>query len=82
MPSAPATYSPEGGRADTIAGLGAIVRERRRDLHVTQAEVARAAGVGLMFVSDLENGKETIEIGRVWKVLAVLGLDIVIRARP
>jgi len=39
------------------------------------------AGVGRRFVSELENGKETLEIGRVLKVCQALGIDLVARKR-
>lgn len=76
------TTTPSKSKAGSIAELGALVRQRRRALEVSQADVAMTAGVGVMFVSDLENGKETIEIGRVWRVLGALGLDVEIRPRP
>jgi hypothetical protein len=43
---------------------------------MNQAELAMVSGTGVRFISDLENGKETCEVGKVLKVLASLGLKI------
>ncbi len=56
------------------AGLGRLVRARRRRFGLRQAELAALSGVGNRFLSDLENGKSTIEFGRALKVLNTLGL--------
>ncbi len=47
----------------------------------SQQEFADLAGVGRRFVSDLENGKPTAEIGKVLQALTALGLDLELRAR-
>jgi y4mF family transcriptional regulator len=47
-----------------------------------QDELAAAAGVGVRFVVDLERGKPTVQLGRTLAVLAALGLDMKILARP
>ena len=60
---------------DTTQLGAAITRERKR-LKVTQKDLALAAGTGLRFISDLENGKTTCQIGHVLKVLQALGLHI------
>lgn len=39
------------------------------------------AGVGNRFLSDLENGKPTVELGRAMQVLNMLGLIVTVRAR-
>lgn len=62
------------GRIDNIAELGRFVRDRRRRDGLTQAETAALCGVGTRFISDLENGKCTVEFGKVLQVLNGLGL--------
>ncbi|HWB75480.1 MAG TPA: type II toxin-antitoxin system Y4mF family antitoxin [Nannocystaceae bacterium] len=69
------------GLARTPAELGALVRARRRALGATQIELAALADVGARFVVELERGKPTLELGRVMRVLAQLGLELVIRER-
>jgi HTH-type transcriptional regulator / antitoxin HipB len=61
--------------------IGAIVRERRKALGYTQAEVANLCATGVRFISDFENGKATIELGKALVVLAALGLDISLSVR-
>ena len=63
-------------RITTMQGLGSLIREERRRQGLTQAELAGISGVGVTFVSQLENGKETAEMGRAMRVLAMLGIDL------
>jgi y4mF family transcriptional regulator len=60
----------------TPKALGSLVKQRRGQLRLTQAELAMTSGTGVRFISDLENGKETCQIGRTLKVLAALGLHV------
>jgi y4mF family transcriptional regulator len=53
--------------------IGAFVRMKRRELGLTQQELATQAGVGLNFVYQLESGKETVQLDCVVKVLQALG---------
>lgn len=73
-------------RAPTLAGygplgsadeLGETLRAARIRKGMSQQEVALAAGVGRRFVGELEGGKATAEIGRVFAVCRVVGLAIV-----
>ena len=57
--------------------LGAAIRSRRKELGYTQAYVAGFAGCSTVFLSDLENGKTTIEFDRALRVATVLGIDLV-----
>lgn len=56
--------------------LGRQIRKQRRKHGLRQAEVAALAGVGTRFVSELENGKPSLEIGRALRVAAIVGLKI------
>lgn len=60
----------------TPAELGRIVRKERKAMGLTQAELALASGTGMRFISDLENGKPTCQIGKTLTVLQTLGLRI------
>jgi y4mF family transcriptional regulator len=68
------------GKVETPADLGRLVRLKRRSIGLRQADLAALAGVGTRFLSELENGKETAEIGRALRVCRRLGLEI--RAEP
>lgn len=58
--------------------LGLAIRHARKAHHLTQAELAGLAGAGPRFISDLERGKPTVELGKVLDVLAVLGLRLLL----
>lgn len=50
-----------------------FVKTRRELLGLTQQELADRAGVGLRFVRDLEQGKESLRLDKVNQVLALFG---------
>ena len=56
--------------------LGTIVRKQRKALGLTQAELALTSGTGMRFISDLENGKPTCQLGKTLTVLRTLGLRL------
>ena len=58
------------------AALGKIVRNERKHQELTQTKLAHYAGVGINFISQLERGKETMELGKVIRVLQTLGIDL------
>ena len=60
----------------TAQELGRIVREERTRKGYTHSKLARFSGVGINFVSNLENGKETSELGKTLRVLQTLGMDL------
>lgn len=61
--------------------LGALIRETRKQSRVTQKDLALVAGAGLRFIGELENGKPTCHIGKVFEVLRSLGLEIKVERR-
>jgi DNA-binding XRE family transcriptional regulator len=69
----PAWYGPFSGADE----LGETLRAARIRKGMSQQEVALAAGVGRRFVGELEAGKVTAEIGRVFAVCRMVGLAIV-----
>ena len=68
-------------KVSLVADIGAAVRKKRKEDGLTLADAAALCGVGYRFMSDLENGKETVQIGKVLKVLKALGLDMTIGTR-
>jgi len=53
--------------------LVAFVKHRRKQLGLTQVDLADRAGVGLRFIRDLEQGKQTLRMDKVNQVLALFG---------
>jgi y4mF family transcriptional regulator len=49
------------------------VKNRRKQSKLTQPEMALKAGVGLRFVRDLEQGKETMRVDKINDVLRLFG---------
>lgn len=68
-------------KATTVADIGAAIRKKRKADGLTLANAAALCGVGYRFMSDLENGKETVQVGKVLRVLTAIGLDMTIAAR-
>ncbi|MBN8840848.1 MAG: helix-turn-helix transcriptional regulator [Sphingomonadales bacterium] len=60
-------------------GIGQIVRNERKGLGLRQDELAASSGVGLRFIVELERGKATAQIGKVFAVLAALGCEMQVR---
>ncbi len=61
--------------------LGKTVREQRKAMGLTQAELALASGTGMRFISDLENGKHTCQLGKTLIVLKTLGIRLTLSSR-
>ena len=61
--------------------LGKIISERRKKLGYTQQQVSDVTGLSTSFISDAEHGKTTLELGKVIKLINILGLDISVTAR-
>ena len=55
--------------------IGHMIRSTRKQLGVTQSDLALAAGTGLRFIIELEKGKATCQIGKILHVLQVLGIQ-------
>lgn len=67
-------------RIGNTQDLGRYVRDRRRELGWTQSALATEARVSRRWLSDLESGKETAEVGLVLRTLAAL--DLIVDAIP
>lgn len=58
------------------AAIGRQVRAARKAQRLTQPELALIANVGVRFIVDLENGKETCQLGLALGVMRALGMDL------
>lgn len=56
--------------------LSQFVKERRKRLGLTQEDLSFKAGVGLRFVRDLEQGKESLRMDKVHQVLSLFGHEL------
>jgi y4mF family transcriptional regulator len=57
------------------ASLSGFIKEKRKQLKITQHELAERAGVGLRFVRELEQGKRSVRLDKVDQVLALFGSE-------
>ncbi|CAN5793066.1 helix-turn-helix domain-containing protein [soil metagenome] len=55
--------------------LNQFVKEKRNAANLTQPELAEKAGVGLRFVRELEQGKESLRLDKVNQVLHLFGYE-------
>lgn len=71
-------------RISTPREVGLLVKERRRELGLTQAALAELAGTSREWIRQLESGKPTAELGLTLRTLRALGcgLDIIVSDRP
>lgn len=66
----------------TSKGFGAAVRHARKAQGLSQVELAARAGVGRPWLSELETGKRTVELGRALSVLSALDLAVTFVPTP
>ena len=64
----------------TCEAMGKRIRDLRRAQGVTQTQLAGLSNTGVRFISDLENGKETCQLGKILQVLGTLGVDVFIQS--
>ncbi len=76
-PDSATTY----GKVTTAEDVGRIIRAKRKETGVRQDVAAGMSEVGTKFLSQLENGKETAELGKTLQVLRKLGLNVYIYPR-
>ncbi len=56
--------------------LSKFVKQKRNSAKLTQPELAEKAGVGLRFLRELEQGKETLRLDKVNQVLKLFGYQV------
>ena len=61
--------------------FGLAIKMRRKKLGYTQAYIAETTGISASFISDLENGKKTAELGKALLIANLLGMDIEMKER-
>lgn len=64
-----------------VKSFGQMIKMRRKKLGYTQQYVCRMSGISASFISDLENGKETIELGKAIYLANLLGIDLELKER-
>jgi HTH-type transcriptional regulator/antitoxin HipB len=65
----------------SVVDIGAAVRSKRKGDGLTLVDAAGLCNVNYRFLSNLENGKQTVRLDKVLQVLAALGLELEIKER-
>ncbi len=68
-------------KISTAKELGVQIKKRREKLQYTQSYVSEYTGLSISFISEVENGKETAQIGKVMQLIEILGMDLEIKER-
>ena len=64
------------GNISSPEQLGILIRQVRKKQGITQEDLSSLVGVGPRLIGEIERGKPTAEIGKVFQLLAGLGLVI------
>ena len=57
--------------------IGNFIKQNRKKLGLTQEEFALRSGLGLRFIRELEQGKETVRLDKVNQALFMFGMEAV-----
>ncbi len=52
------------------------IKHMRKEYNLTQVDLSEKSGVGLRFVRELEQGKETVRLDKVNQVLRLFGSEV------
>ena len=61
--------------------FGEIIRKNRKKHGYTQKYICEVSGISASFISDLENGKASVELGKAIYLANLLGIDIDLNER-
>lgn len=70
-------FIPERVYCDDMSTIGEYIKQKRKEIGLTQEEFAMRSGLGLRFVRELEQGKETVRLDKVNQALSMFGKEAV-----
>ena len=56
--------------------VSALIKSKRKQLKLTQPQLADKAGVGLRFIREMEHGKTSLRMDKVNQVLKLMGMQL------
>jgi y4mF family transcriptional regulator len=59
-----------------MTDLSSFLKQMRKQYHLTQIDISQKSGVGLRFIRDLEQGKQTLRMDKINQVLALFGYEL------
>ena len=68
---------PKGYKIKIMNTIAEYVKQKRKEAGLTQQEFAMRSGLGLRFVRELEQGKETVRLDKVNQALGMFGMQAV-----
>ena len=68
---------PERVYNNVMNTIGKYIKEKRKEVGLTQEQFAMRSGLGLRFVRELEQGKETVRLDKVNQALSMFGMEAV-----
>ncbi len=72
---------PQYGPINSVKEIGQLIRRFRKNHQLTLYKVSGITNIGMRFLSELERGKETAELGKALAIINKLGLEIIIQPR-
>ena len=63
-------------RLESAADVGRLIQAERKRQKLSQLQLAGLANTGIRFISDLENGKGTVQLQKLLAVISALGLSM------
>ncbi|WP_299984056.1 helix-turn-helix domain-containing protein [Desulfobacula sp.] len=69
-------------RLRLVKYMGKALKDTRKKKKMTQGELADITGTSVKFISDVERGKETIQMDKVFDLARALGLLIYVTPDP
>lgn len=57
--------------------IASFIKQKRKEAGLTQVEFSMRSGLGLRFIRELEQGKETVQMDKVNQALAMFGMEAV-----
>ena len=66
----------------SVSILGEVIEAERKRRKLTQGQLANLSNTSINFISQIERGKKTAQIGKVIDVLQILGVQLVIEKGP
>ena len=68
---------PNGYNINNMSTIGDYIKQKRKEAGLTQEEFAMRSGLGLRFIRELEQGKETVRMDKVNQALEMFGMEAV-----
>lgn len=81
MKQKPQHFNPQFGHVENVKEIGAIIRSFRKSHQLTLEKVSGITNISMRFLSELERGKETAELGKALSAINKLGLEVIIQPR-